>query len=316
MNKSPSGYALASLVYPGPLLADLPTVLALGGFDQQTAPLGDERPMTGDIPAYPIRAEAFYPSGPTSKTQDVGSAAETVSTTADAADAARLLWRRDPAASVHHRFGHVHDEHPSREGSRRQSHAGRAQRRRLVRQPHPHRVHHHRHRRDERRDGVGDRRHHHLERCHLPRPAGDHRRPRHPSGTAGCDARSTCRRATARGPHRPTRSRVLAPLERPDRLDGRHGECRHQRVAQRGRHQRATHPADRGEEGCGSEQACEWCSRDHPVHGRQRASPRRDPAVDRPDSKYRRTTSTPARRSSNRRPARSRSARRKRWSSR
>ncbi|MEY2451695.1 MAG: hypothetical protein QOD92_1269 [Acidimicrobiaceae bacterium] len=87
MNKSPSAYALASLVYPGPLLADLPTVLALGGFDQQTEPLGPDRPMTGDIPAYPVRAEAFYPSGPTSTSQDIGSGREVVSTTADSANA-------------------------------------------------------------------------------------------------------------------------------------------------------------------------------------------------------------------------------------
>lgn len=87
MNKSPSGYALASLVYPGPLLADLPTVLALGGFDNQTAPLGENRPMTGDIPAYPVRAEAFYPSGPTSASQEIGSGRETVNTTADTASA-------------------------------------------------------------------------------------------------------------------------------------------------------------------------------------------------------------------------------------
>jgi hypothetical protein len=43
--------------------------------------------MTGDIPAYPVRAEAFFPSGPTEKSQDVGSARETVSTTADSAHA-------------------------------------------------------------------------------------------------------------------------------------------------------------------------------------------------------------------------------------
>jgi hypothetical protein len=91
MNKSPSGYALASLVYPGPLLADLPTVLALGGFDQQTAPLGPDRPMTGDLPAYPVRAEAFYPSGPTAMSQDIGSGRQTVSTTADTANAQALF---------------------------------------------------------------------------------------------------------------------------------------------------------------------------------------------------------------------------------
>ena len=68
MDSGPSGYALASLVYPGPLLADLPTVLALGGF-----------PNANQVPAYPVRSQAFYPAGPTDASQDVGSGRETVS---------------------------------------------------------------------------------------------------------------------------------------------------------------------------------------------------------------------------------------------
>src|SRR5439155_6669817 len=60
MDSGPSGYALASLVYPGPLLADLPTVLALGGV-----------PNANQIPAYPVRSQAFYPAGPPEASQDL-----------------------------------------------------------------------------------------------------------------------------------------------------------------------------------------------------------------------------------------------------
>lgn len=68
MDSGPSGYALASLVYPGPLIADLPTVLALGGV-----------PNANQIPSYPVRSQAFYPAGPTAASQDVGSGRETTS---------------------------------------------------------------------------------------------------------------------------------------------------------------------------------------------------------------------------------------------
>jgi len=47
MDSGPSGYALASLVYPGPLVADLPSVLALGGV-----------PNANQIPSYPVRSQA------------------------------------------------------------------------------------------------------------------------------------------------------------------------------------------------------------------------------------------------------------------
>ena len=68
MDSGPSGYALASLVYPGPLVADLPSVLALGGV-----------PNANQIPAYPVRSQAFYPAGPTEASQDLGSGRESVS---------------------------------------------------------------------------------------------------------------------------------------------------------------------------------------------------------------------------------------------
>jgi hypothetical protein len=68
MDSGPSGYALASLVYPGPLVADLPTVLALGGV-----------PNANQIPSYPVRSQAYYPAGPTDASQQVGSGQEVVS---------------------------------------------------------------------------------------------------------------------------------------------------------------------------------------------------------------------------------------------
>jgi len=74
MDSGPSGYALASLVYPGPLVADLPTVLALGGV-----------PNANQIPGYPVRAQAFYPAGPTTASQDLASGQENVATDASSA---------------------------------------------------------------------------------------------------------------------------------------------------------------------------------------------------------------------------------------
>jgi hypothetical protein len=80
MDSGPSGYALASLVYPGPLVADLPTVLALGGV-----------PNADQIPAYPVRSQAFFPAGPTSANQTVGPGQEVVSTDATTANAQTLF---------------------------------------------------------------------------------------------------------------------------------------------------------------------------------------------------------------------------------
>lgn len=55
LNSGPVGYALSSFAFPGPLIADLDTALAAGG-----TPTG--------IPPYPVRSEAFFPSGPTEVT--------------------------------------------------------------------------------------------------------------------------------------------------------------------------------------------------------------------------------------------------------
>jgi hypothetical protein len=53
LSTGPSGYALSSVAFPGPLIADLGAVVALA---DENAP---------EIPGYPLRAEAFFPSGPT-----------------------------------------------------------------------------------------------------------------------------------------------------------------------------------------------------------------------------------------------------------
>ncbi len=55
LNSGPVGYALSSFLFPGPLVADLGAALAASGTE------------TG-IPPYPVRSEAFYPSGPTATT--------------------------------------------------------------------------------------------------------------------------------------------------------------------------------------------------------------------------------------------------------
>jgi len=70
-SNGPSGYALASLVYPGALLANLGPVLVQGG-----APAD----VTNSIPPYPLRAEAFFPAGPTQQAQSVGAARMAVDT--------------------------------------------------------------------------------------------------------------------------------------------------------------------------------------------------------------------------------------------
>lgn len=55
-SSGPTGYGLASLAYPGGVIANLSSLVAQAG-----APPGTE----DFIPDYPIKAEAFYPSGPT-----------------------------------------------------------------------------------------------------------------------------------------------------------------------------------------------------------------------------------------------------------
>ena len=71
LNSGPVGYALASFAYPGPLVADLGAALAASGTE------------TG-IPPYPIRSEAFFPSGPTEASEgDQGTQMTAVTTFGD-----------------------------------------------------------------------------------------------------------------------------------------------------------------------------------------------------------------------------------------
>jgi hypothetical protein len=70
----PSGYALASLAYPGSAVADLGTLLAVGG--AQTP-----------IPPYPVRAQSFYPGGPTTADQVIATASGHTVTTDTTSDA-------------------------------------------------------------------------------------------------------------------------------------------------------------------------------------------------------------------------------------
>lgn len=55
-SSGPTGYGLASLAYPGGVIVNLPSLIAQAG-----APPGAE----DAFPPYPIKAEAFFPSGPT-----------------------------------------------------------------------------------------------------------------------------------------------------------------------------------------------------------------------------------------------------------
>ena len=54
----PSGYGLGSVLWPGQVVAALPPFL-VGMIEEQA---GQEFPL--DLPAYPVRAETFYPQGP------------------------------------------------------------------------------------------------------------------------------------------------------------------------------------------------------------------------------------------------------------
>ena len=56
LGTGPTGYSLASLTFPGPLLADLGSAVAQEGPSCQP-------PVP--IPSYPLRKEAFFPQGPT-----------------------------------------------------------------------------------------------------------------------------------------------------------------------------------------------------------------------------------------------------------
>lgn len=66
LRSGPVGYALGSIVWPGQVVAALPAFLQ-GEIERQS---GEEFPL--DVPNYPVRAESFYPQGPTSSSSSVG----------------------------------------------------------------------------------------------------------------------------------------------------------------------------------------------------------------------------------------------------
>jgi hypothetical protein len=67
----PTGYGLASIAYPGGLIVNLGSLLAQTGAD------------ASQIPDYPIKAEAFYPTGPTESSQSVAAGADERVTSGD-----------------------------------------------------------------------------------------------------------------------------------------------------------------------------------------------------------------------------------------
>ena len=79
LSNGPSGYAIGSVAFPGPLVADLGDALAQGGTD---AP----------IPSYPVRSEAFYPSGPTEAQQELAPGASSHAVTTEGLSIARAQY--------------------------------------------------------------------------------------------------------------------------------------------------------------------------------------------------------------------------------
>ncbi|MGV3759734.1 MAG: choice-of-anchor P family protein [Actinomycetota bacterium] len=66
-SNGPLGYGLAGLAYPGPLLADLGVLMAQTGAGSEDS-----------VPPWPIKAEAFYPTGPTEVDESQGPAVQRV----------------------------------------------------------------------------------------------------------------------------------------------------------------------------------------------------------------------------------------------
>lgn len=66
-SSGPIGYGLAALAYPGPVLADLGVLLAQTGAGAEDS-----------VPPWPIKAEAFYPTGPTEVDESQGPAVQRV----------------------------------------------------------------------------------------------------------------------------------------------------------------------------------------------------------------------------------------------
>jgi hypothetical protein len=68
LQSGPAAYGLGSILWPGQVVAALPPFLQ----DTIEESSGGQFEFPADLPAYPVRAESFYPQGPTSATLDAG----------------------------------------------------------------------------------------------------------------------------------------------------------------------------------------------------------------------------------------------------
>ncbi len=85
----PTGYGLASLAYPGGILINLPSLIDQSGGD------------SSQVPPYPIKAEAFFPTGPTTvDASQGGGVAQRVVTGALGVEAAGSFPQVDAAPAV------------------------------------------------------------------------------------------------------------------------------------------------------------------------------------------------------------------------
>lgn len=83
LKSGPVSYALGSVAWPGQVVAALP------GFLQGTiaAQGGQQLPLPFDVPNYPVRAESFYPQGPTKASTQAGTIVMTSSAQTQSSDA-------------------------------------------------------------------------------------------------------------------------------------------------------------------------------------------------------------------------------------
>ena len=68
LQSGPAAYGLGSILWPGQVVAALPPFLQ----DTIEESSGGQFDFPADVPAYPIRAESFYPQGPTDASLDAG----------------------------------------------------------------------------------------------------------------------------------------------------------------------------------------------------------------------------------------------------
>ncbi len=83
LKSGPAAYALGSIAWPGQVVAALPSFLQ-GEIASQA---GKSFAFPFDIPNYPVRAESFYPQGPTKANSQAGTVVMESSAQAESADA-------------------------------------------------------------------------------------------------------------------------------------------------------------------------------------------------------------------------------------